>query len=354
MNIYENIDLKNIAWIKIGGKCKKFIEVDNTNDLNTLVHGFHTNNEAFDVIGWSCNTLFSDMDFEKNLIKIKTKEIVIGFDRSRLPISIPKTVDARHVIFKTNKITSGFETDDIEYDEKAGDEIIVKVDAGVALSSLINTLNNEAIVGLHYFAGIPSSIGAAAINNIHGGPKNMSEYIYALEIIDLNGNIRLMTNEDMQYDYDYSILQYGGAVVTHVYFLLRIGDKERGIRASVQWAKKKSTQPKNSLGSAFHNLTRDDQQRLSLPTPGLAYLIEHVLKLSGYRVGGIMIPEQTASDQPQINKNIIVNMGDGKAEEYLAVLEKVWDQAYEQCGLKLKTEIHFKGFEKERIQKFLD
>lgn len=352
MEIYENIKLSEISWIKIGGICKKLIVINSYEDLLKLSREYISKEKPFDIIGWTSNTLFSDSGISHDLFQIKSTNVEIGYDKNKLPQAQISRVESRHKVFKTSTITSGYDTSDIEYDEVDGEEVIVKVDSGVGLSYLINFLIERGIVGLHYFSGIPGSVGAAVINNIHGGPKSFSEYVYAVEFLDTDGTLKILPNQEMKFAYDYSVLQHSGAVVLAVYLLLRYGDIVRAKRASIGWAYKKATQPKNSLGSAFQNLTKEQQEKLNLPTPGVAYLIEHVLKLSGYRVGDIMIPEQTPPDQVQINKNIIINVGKGCAEDYYAVLDKVWTEA-EKIGIRLKTEIHFKGFEKDRIQKFL-
>lgn len=353
MKEFNNIKLSEISWIKIGGNCKRFLVIDDSEELKKFTLDNFKNSNKFDVIGWSCNTLFSDEGVSTDIVQIKSNNIELDFDKKLLPESHITNVEARHSVYKNKNITSGYETQSIEYDEVEGQDVIVKVDSGVALSYLINYLIDNSIVGLHYFAGIPSSVGAAAINNIHGGPKSISNYIYAVEVVDIDGKIKLLTNKEMSFDYDYSALQHSGAVIIAVYFLLKYGDKARSKKASIEWAKKKATQPKNSLGSAFHNLTKETQEKFGLPTPAAAYLIEHVLKLSGFRVGGIMVPEQTPPGEVQINKNILINVGNGTAEDYYAVLDKIWEEA-NKIGIRLKTEIHFKGFDKKRIEKFLD
>ena len=353
MKKFENLELKNVSWVKIGGVVPEYIEVENNDELISLGKKFFAENKKFEVIGWSCNTLFADEGLESSVLKLKTNGIEIGIDKKTLPETSIDKIDTRHKAYKDKNISSGFDTDDLDYEEFDGEEVIVKVDSGVALSYLINFLIEKEIVGLQFFGGIPSSVGAAAINNIHGGPKSFSTFVYTIEVLDENGELRLIPNHELEFDYDYSNLQHTSKIVTSVYLSLRYGDKTKARNGAIEWTKRKATQPKNSLGSAFHNLTKEVQEKLQLPTPSTAYFIEHKLGLSGFRVGNIMIPEKTPADQVQVNKNIIMNLGDGTAEDYFAVLDKVWTEAYEKFGVKLKTEIHFKGFDKERIRKFL-
>jgi UDP-N-acetylenolpyruvoylglucosamine reductase len=113
-----------------------------------------------------------------------------------------------------------------------------------------------------------------------------------------------------------------------------LGEKARAQQASIDWAKQKSSQPKNSLGSVFQNLTPEVQKKLNLPTPSIGYLVEHVLKLSGFRIGDAQIA-------PTSN-NFILNLGNSTASDYIAVVEKVESEAHQQLGIKLKREIFIK------------
>lgn len=351
MQIFENIFLKDYSWIKIGGQCKKFIVVESSDELVNTLRDYVLNGRAFDIIGWSANTLFADDGIDYDLVQVKSRNIQIGLDKSQYRDVKLQQVETRHQVFRTNTISSGYDTSDIAYDEKEGEEILVKADAGVPLSYIINFLNDRGIVGLHYFAGIPGTVGASVVNNIHGGPKNFSDYVHSVEILDTNGDIRLIYHEELDFNYGYSKLQHSKAVVISVNFLLRLGDKNRAKRAATMWAQKKASQPKNSLGSVFLNLTKAQQEKFGLPTNSVAYLIEHVLNLSGYRVGDIMVPEKTPPGESQINKNIIMNVGNGTAEDYYAVVDKIWTEAY-KIGIRLKVEVHFKGFIQDRIKKF--
>ncbi len=351
MKIYENVQLKNYSWIKIGGPCRKFIVIESSDELVNTLRDYVLNGKAFDIIGWSTNTLFADDGVDYDLIQIKSKNIQVGLDRSLYRDVKLKRVESRHQVFRTSTISSGYDISDIEYDETEGEEILVKADAGVPLPYIINFLNDKGIVGLHYFAGIPGTVGASVVNNIHGGPKNFSDYVHSVEILDQNGDIRLVYHDELDFNYGYSKLQHSKSVVISVNFLLRLGDRNRAKRAATMWAQKKASQPKNSLGSVFLNLTKAQQEKLGLPTNSVAYLIEHVLNLSGYRVGDIMVPEKTPPGQVQINKNIIMNVGNGTAEDYYAVVDKIWTEAY-KIGIRLTVEVHMKGFTEDRIKKF--
>jgi len=353
MKVHKNIRLKNFSWIKIGGNCTELIETDSDDEFRMIVSRFVKEGKRFEVIGWGANTLISDRGIDSILIKNRSNHIKVHNQDIILKsqfLDLSETgLNPKHNTYKDDNITSGYEYKDINYSEPEAKDIRVYIGAGTSLPYAINTLIDQGITGLHMFSGIPGTIGASIYNNIHGGPRLLSEFIENVEFIDDKGDIQVLDNKDLKFGYDYSLFQESFGVITSANFILKLGDKDRSRAASIEWVRRKRTQPKNSLGSTFHNLDLADQERLGMPTSSTAYLIEHVLKLSGFRVGGIMIPEQTPSDQIQVNKNMLINVGDGTADDYLAVMKHVCKVAYEKCGVKLKPEIFFKGFHEEEL-----
>lgn len=355
MQEYKNFLLKNISWVKIGGETPVFIETDNDDEFIRRVKEFKKAGDKFEVIGFGANTLFSDDGVKTPVIKNKSNYLeILEKTSTKLDQAASVNSNERHKAYKNENITSGYDYDDINYTEPEAPDILVKATAGLGLPFMITHLISKGITGLHMFAGIPGTVGGSVFNNIHGGPKLLSEFIDSVEVIDNEGNLISLTKEELGFGYNQTRFQDSGEIITSATFRLKLGDKQRALHAMKEWAKRKSSQPRNSLGSVFHNLSPEEQQRLGFPTPGIAYLIEHKLKLSGYRVGDIMIPEQTDPEEVQVNKNIFMNLGNGTAKDYLAVMKKVYKEAYEQYGIKLKPEVFFKGFKSEEIKEFLE
>jgi UDP-N-acetylenolpyruvoylglucosamine reductase len=64
---------------------------------------------------------------------------------------------------------------------------------------------------------------------------------------------------------------------------------------AIEWAKRKQVQPQNSLGCIFQNISSEEQQKIGTPTPSIGYIIQHILKLQGYRVGNAQVSLQHAA-----------------------------------------------------------
>lgn len=355
MKKYSNFDLKKVSWIKIGGQVNDFYEAETSEEFTQIISEYLKEGKGFEVIGWGANTLFSDSGLKADLVKPLTKKLETVDSTTELIKIVkekPIAVNLRHTTFKDSKITSGFDTSDLEYTEDDKEDIFVEIDAGVNLPFLINKTIDMGATGLNFFAGIPGTLGGAIFNNIHGGKRLISEFVASVTCVDRDGNLKTLAYPEIDFEYNQSTFQNENLIIISAVLHLKQGDIERAKRSAVEWARRKASQPKNSLGSVFHNLEPEVQAKLGYQTGSAAYVIEHVLKLSGYRVGGVMIPEATPADQVQVNKNIFMNLGDGTANDYLAVMNKVWKEAKEQLGIELKAEIFFKGFDFEEVKHF--
>lgn len=356
MKKFNNFPLKQISWIKIGGIAKEYIESETDDELKEVVKEKIANNERFEVIGWGSNTLISDKGIPYTLIKNKTNNIEILSNKNYLStdkIIVSESeqyslvdVDSRHEVDKTKGTFRGIEFKDLDYDESQKEVIKVKISSGISLSYVMNFLIDKGITGLQWFSGIPGSIGGAIFNNIHGGTHSLSEFLDSVEVIEKSGNVKTITITELGMGYEKSRFQETGEIIVSGTFNLRAGDKEKASYVSRQWAKRKISQPRNSLGSVFRNISKEDQIRLGFPTPSIGYLVEHELMLSGYQVGDAMVS--------RTSNNFIINLGNATSNDYLSVIRKIKSEALSKFGLKLTPEIFFKGFDKEELRGIID
>jgi len=341
-----NFPLKNISWVKIGGNALEFIECKSDSEFKEILKESFSKGKSFEILGWGANTLISDNGIDKTVIKNSSNQIdIIGKGNVEITSSDKEDEkelsDSRFVSLKTDGTFRGIEFKDLDYDESDKEIVKVKVSSGLSLPMAINTLINRGLTGLQWFSGIPGQMGAAVYNNIHGGTHLLSEYIDSVDILTPDGIEQTYSNEDMKFKYDESILHTNKGIITAVTLKLRLGDKDKALYTSREWAKRKISQPKNSLGSTFKNISKEDQLRLGFPTPSIGYLVEHKLMMSGYRVGDAQIA-------PTSN-NFIINLGNAKASDYLEIIRKVKKESYEKFGLTLIPEIFFKGFSKDEL-----
>ncbi len=77
-------------------------------------------------------------------------------------------------------------------------------------------------------------------------------------------------------------------------------------------------------------------KKLNLPTTSAGYIIEHILKMTNFRIGDAQISEA--------HHNFIVNVGDATADDYLAVIKEIIKKTEASLGIRLIPEIFLIGF----------
>jgi UDP-N-acetylmuramate dehydrogenase len=145
----------------------------------------------------------------------------------------------------------------------------------------------------------------------------------SVEVMDFQGNIRHMTNAEMEFSYRHSLLDETGGIVISTVFSLKPGSTEE-IRAKMKelMGKRSASQPLDlpSAGSAFKR-----------PVGGYAAALIDQAGLKGYAVGDAAISTKHAG--------FAVNLGCATAEDVKTLLENVSDKVFENSGIRLEPEV---------------
>lgn len=284
------------------------------------------------ILGWGSNVLVSDKGIRGLVIKNETSKIAVGKilpPRKKVKTETPRwQADRKRGTFK-------YDFNDLNYDESGAPRMRVTMESGVSLSKAINELLDKGITGLQWYARIPGTIGGAVFNNIHGGTHFIAEVVRKVKVLDKENKVRTLSGKKMGLAYDLSRFHTSGEVILEIEFELFRGDVTRAKRTALEWAKRKSLQPSCSAGCTFKNINNEDKERLGLPTTSAGYIIEHVLKMGGRRVGGAQVSVA--------HHNFIVNAGGATARDYLALVEKIKERAKKKLGIDLELEIIFLG-----------
>jgi UDP-N-acetylmuramate dehydrogenase len=144
-----------------------------------------------------------------------------------------------------------------------------------------------------------------------------------VEIMDLEGNLRTLTNEDMEFSYRHSVLEERFAIVVSAVFALEPMEIS-AIRARMKelMSKRSASQPldKPSAGSAFKR-----------PVGGYAAALIDSAGLKGFRVGDAAISDKHAG--------FAVNLGTATAQDVKSLLLQVSDKVFEHSGIRLEPEV---------------
>lgn len=285
--ILLNEPLANHTTMKIGGPADLFIEPSSIGNLEKVMNIINKQHLPWRVIGRGSNLLVSDKGIEGAVIKL------------------------------------GKGLDNLEIHETE-----VKVGAGFSLVNLSVQISKKGLAGLEFASGIPGSVGGAVYMNAGAHGSDMSEILEKVHVLFADGTFAWLSKEDMEFSYRTSILQKKRpGIVLEAIFKLKAGNRDE-IVAKMQNNKnyRKDTQPYNlpCAGSIFRN-----------PLPYYAGQLVQEAGLKGYSIGGAQISP--------MHGNFIVNTGNGKAEDVLALIEHVKGTIYQQYGIKIETEVEIIG-----------
>lgn len=322
-----------------------FIETHGASELAEAIASAHAVRVPVTILGEGSNVLISD-DGIKGLV-IVNRPGPVPFNVVRSLSSQKITSSASPANPPAKKITPRWHSDykkgtfkyefaDLDYDESDSPSIDVEVESGASLQRVTQMLLTQGITGLQWFSGIPGTIGGAIVNNIHGGTHFFYEFVKSVKILTPDCVERNLTPQELHADYNKTKFHENKFFILSALLTLHQGNAEKARYVAREWACRKAIQPRNSPGCAFSNITVEDQKRLGLPTTSVGYIIEHVLGMTGYRVGDVAISKA--------HHNFIVNEGKATAKDYLKVMDEISKRANEKCGITLKPEIFLLGF----------
>lgn len=204
----------------------------------------------------------------------------------------------------------------------------VEADSGVTLTPLARRCMVQGLKGLEWAVSVPGTLGGAIVNNAgaHGG--EMAHNLVWITILDLTAD-RLIPEiwpvEKMTYAYRYSALKGHRQRFLVLSGALHLDPHHDPIEltsiADGFVAYRKKTQPPGaSLGSIFKNPPHDYAGRL-IEAAGL----------KGTQIGGVQVSP--------VHANFIVNLGNGTASDYHALIQHVRNVVHEKTGVLLELEI---------------
>lgn len=331
--------------VSIGGPADVWYQAQSTTDFIEAIKYARELKIPVTILGRGSNTLISDNGIRGLVIKNDSKSINVEgeipvTETEELVNSISK-IEYRWASDKSRG-TFKYEFKDLDYSEYDSPRVRVKIDSGVDMSFAINYLINQGITGLQWYARIPGNLGGWIYNNVHGGTHFINEVIESVEVLTPTGEVLKLSHSDLDFEYDQSRFHNSQEVILSATLNLFKGDKEKAKYVALEWAKRKSIQPHKSLGSVFKNISNQDQARLGYPTVGIGYINEHILKVSGLRIGD-------AGVSPA-HHGFIQNFGSATAKDYLEVIKIIQKKALELIGIKLIPEIFFLGFKDDELE----
>lgn len=199
--------------------------------------------------------------------------------------------------------------------------------AGALLSKVAAEALEEGLTGMEFASGIPGTIGGAVFMNAGAYGGEMKDIIKEVKVLDDQGEIRVLSNEEMKLGYRTSIVKEKGYTVLSAVLQLKKGEVSV-IRETMEDLKNRRTykQPLDmpSAGSTFKR-----------PEGYFAGKLIMDSGLRGFSVGGAQVSEKHCG--------FVVNKGGATAEDVTALIREVQRRVKEKFGIELETEVRFLG-----------
>ena len=199
----------------------------------------------------------------------------------------------------------------------------IRVSAGVSMTRAAVFAANLGLSGLEFAHGIPGSVGGGVYMNAGAYGGEICHVCTQVDVMDMSGNLRTLTCEEMEFSYRHSRLEEDGGIVVSTVFALtpKPADEIRSVMQDLM-NRRKNSQPLDlpSAGSAFKR-----------PVGGYAAALIDGAGLKGYQVGGAAVSEKHAG--------FVVNLGGAKAEDVKQLLSDVADIVYVDTGIRLEPEV---------------
>jgi len=203
-------------------------------------------------------------------------------------------------------------------------EYTVQVEAGYSLARLAQEAGERGFSGLEFARGIPGSVGGAVMMNAgaHGG--TMASHIMNVTALWADGTVKKVEKAELEFAYRFCSLR-GHAWVLEVELEFSPGDRRQILEAMKEHLTKRAlNQPleKPSAGSVFRNPPGDSAGRL--------------IEAAGWKgrsIGGAQVSTKHA--------NFIVNTGNAKAMDVLALMEGIQKDVQVKFGISLQSEVAY-------------
>lgn len=286
-DIKENVSLKTLTTLKVGGISKYVFYPKDVTSLKKALTLFKENNINYKIFGNGSNIIPSDKIYDGVIIKLSSLNNL-----------------------KTN------------------DEVI-EVEAGYSLMKLAKEVIKLGLSGLEWANGIPGTIGGAVYMNAGAYKQDMSFVLEKITALDENMNIVTLNKDELDFSYRHSRLMEENLICLSA--TLKLEKKDISLIEEVvnkRKEKRMETQPLEypSAGSVFRNPFNDFAGRL----------VEEC-NLKGKQIGGAMISLKHA--------NFIINKDNATGNDVLDLINLAKKEVKEKFNIELKQEQELFNFD---------
>jgi UDP-N-acetylmuramate dehydrogenase len=201
--------------------------------------------------------------------------------------------------------------------------------AGVPVRKLGKYALDHGLKGLNFTLGIPGTVGGALRMNASAWGSSMADTTSFISFLTQDGDIVTMGKERLHFSYRGLNLEEGSVILRGEFRLERSDREDLRQEALDMQRRRRSTQPLSlpSAGSIFRNPSADVSAGELIDRAGL----------KGLQKGGAEVSTRHA--------NFIVNKGDARASDVVALMEHIQDVVFDRFAISLKPEVIIVGQE---------
>ncbi len=209
----------------------------------------------------------------------------------------------------------------------AGDQKILRADAGERLSTVCRFALDQGLAGLEFAAGIPGTLGGALCMNAGTASQEISRVIWSVDLIDTQ-TLTFQTLEQKDLTFSYRTFEATDKIVVGARLALTPADPatiQKTFEANL--LRKKNSQPLSlaSAGCFFKNPSAHSPAGRLIEQAGL----------KGRRINDAQVSD--------LHANYIVNINQARCEDILALKTLVQHTVFEKFGILLETEVQVMG-----------
>lgn len=264
-NVIVDAEMKNYVHFRVGGPADILLIPENKDQVVKTIELCKNNNIPYFVVGNGSNLLVRDGGI---------KGVVIKFN-------------------EVKNITVQGE--------------VIEAECGAMLKDVSNEALNNSLTGFEFACGIPGTIGGAVFMNAGAYDGEIAHVIESAEVIDNNGEIKVLSKDELELGYRSSIVMKKNYIVLSARFKLKHGEV-RKIKEIVEdlTNKRESKQPLEypSAGSTFKR-----------PVGYYAGKLIQDAGLKGYVIGGAAVSEK--------HSGFVINKSNATAKDILDLIAHI-------------------------------
>ena len=278
--------MKNHTSFKIGGSADFLVTPRTVDQIQNLINTLKKENIPVFIMGNGSNLLVSDKGI-------------------------------RGVVIKLSKNFSSFSI--------SGDEVTAQ--SGILLSTLSKSIVNESLSGFEFASGIPGTIGGAVTMNAGAYDSEMKNIVEEVVAMDMDGNIKTFTNQEMNFRYRKSRVTDETLVVLEAKLKLEKGNIE-DIKAKIDdFTVRRTTKQPLTAYSAGSTFKRPE-----------GYFAGKLIEDAGLK--GIIMRNAAVSS---LHSGFVINTGDATCENILELIEFIKLTVFSKFGVMLEEEVRVVG-----------